>query len=64
MPFALVTREWKHANQSIPASKRSLLMRSDGTFPAVRGISLGTNFSSAQDASQYVLILRYENIHH
>ena len=51
MPFALVTRMWTHQNQSIPASKRALLTRRDGTTPTVKGISLSTDFSQG-DPSQ------------
>ena len=47
MPFALVTRMWTHRNQSIPASKRSLIKRQDGADPVVSGIALGTDFSTA-----------------
>ncbi|EJF58506.1 hypothetical protein DICSQDRAFT_172861 [Dichomitus squalens LYAD-421 SS1] len=51
VPFALVTRMWTHQDQSIPANKRALLTRRDGTTPTVKGISLSTNFSQA-DPSQ------------
>ncbi|TFK84342.1 hypothetical protein K466DRAFT_602089 [Polyporus arcularius HHB13444] len=46
MPFAVVTREWVHEDQSIPASKRSLLVRRDGSQPTVKGISLATDFAA------------------
>ncbi|KAI8969672.1 hypothetical protein BD414DRAFT_428107 [Trametes punicea] len=44
-PFALVTREWVHQDQSIPASKRSKIVRRDGSQPVVKGMSLATNFA-------------------
>ncbi|OSD05577.1 hypothetical protein PYCCODRAFT_1464936 [Trametes coccinea BRFM310] len=43
-PFALVTREWVHQDQSIPASKRSQIVRRDGSQPVVKGMSLATSF--------------------
>ena len=46
MPFALVGREWVHADQSIPASKRSKIVRRDGSQPVVKGIALTTDFAS------------------
>ncbi|OJT15610.1 hypothetical protein TRAPUB_5938 [Trametes pubescens] len=44
-PFALVTRDWVHKDQSIPASKRSSIVRRDGSDPVVKGMSLATNFA-------------------
>ncbi|KAI0757756.1 hypothetical protein C8Q80DRAFT_1092088 [Daedaleopsis nitida] len=44
MPFAVVTRQWVHQDQSIPASKRSLIKR--GTDATVKGISLATDFAA------------------
>ncbi|KAI0638754.1 hypothetical protein C8Q77DRAFT_1151788 [Trametes polyzona] len=44
-PFALVTREWTHQDQSIPANKRSAIVRRDGSQPTVKGMSLATNWS-------------------
>ncbi|KAH9920540.1 uncharacterized protein BXZ73DRAFT_104666 [Epithele typhae] len=47
MPFALVLSVWDHEDQSIPASKRSLLTRRNGTDPIVKGMSLSTQFADA-----------------
>ena len=44
IPFAVVTRQWVHKNQSIPHDKRSLIKR--GTNPAVMGINLATDFAA------------------
>lgn len=44
MPFAVVTRQWIHQDQSIPATKRSLIKR--GTTPTVKGIALATDFAA------------------
>lgn len=46
VPFAVVTRQWVHKDQSIPASKRSLVVRRDGSQPTVKGIRLATNFAA------------------
>ncbi|KAM5537487.1 hypothetical protein V8D89_008814 [Ganoderma adspersum] len=51
-PFAVVTRVWNHTDQSIPASKRSLLGRRGGSERPVQGITLSTDFS-AINASQH-----------
>ena len=53
-PFAVVTRVWNHTDQSVPASKRSLLGRRDGPQMLVQGINLSTDFA-ATNTSQYVL---------
>ncbi|KAH9855724.1 hypothetical protein C2E23DRAFT_723644 [Lenzites betulinus] len=44
-PFAMITKEWVHKDQSIPASKRSSIVRRDGSQPVVKGMTLSTNFS-------------------
>ncbi|PIL27868.1 hypothetical protein GSI_09990 [Ganoderma sinense ZZ0214-1] len=46
-PFAVVTRVWDHDNQSIPPSARSLLERRGSPQRSVQGISLSTDFASA-----------------
>ncbi|KAI0653807.1 hypothetical protein C8Q70DRAFT_1048306 [Cubamyces menziesii] len=46
-PFALVTREWTHQDQSIPATVQSKISRRDGSQPVVKGMSLATNFADA-----------------
>ncbi|KAI0364910.1 hypothetical protein BV20DRAFT_973864 [Pilatotrama ljubarskyi] len=51
-PFALVTREWVHQDQSIPASKRSSIVRRDGSQPVVKGMSLATNFADVDASAQ------------
>lgn len=43
-PFAVVTRQWVHEDQSIPLSKRHLIKR--GEDAVVKGISLATNFAA------------------
>ncbi|KAI0820581.1 hypothetical protein BC628DRAFT_1396212 [Trametes gibbosa] len=55
-PFALVTREWVHKDQSIPASKRSSIVRRDGTEPIVKGMSLATNFDEDVQANGNVTL--------
>nr|VWP02189.1 Nucleosome assembly protein 1 [Ganoderma boninense] len=52
VPFALVTRHWVHQNQSIPANKRSLLIRRDGSTPKVMGTTLSTAFAKGDHASK------------
>ncbi len=49
-PFALVTRVWVHDDQSIPASRRSLLERRDDPQRLVQGISLSTDFASTNSS--------------
>ena len=56
MPFALVTRHWVHQNQSIPASKRSLLARRDGSNPKVMGATLSTAFANGDHNSKSVVL--------
>ncbi|KAI0668758.1 hypothetical protein C8Q78DRAFT_245368 [Trametes maxima] len=46
VPFAVVTRDWVHKDQSISASKRSAIVRRDGSQPVVKGMSLATNWSA------------------
>ncbi|PIL27869.1 hypothetical protein GSI_09991 [Ganoderma sinense ZZ0214-1] len=45
-PFAVVTRVWNHTDQSIPASRRSLLERRGVPQRPVQGISLSTDFAA------------------
>ncbi|KAM5537489.1 hypothetical protein V8D89_008816 [Ganoderma adspersum] len=45
-PFAVVTRVWNHTDESIPASRRSLLERRGTSQPLVQGISLSTDFAT------------------
>ncbi|PIL30042.1 hypothetical protein GSI_07954 [Ganoderma sinense ZZ0214-1] len=45
-PFAVVTRLWNHSDQSIPASRRSLLERRGGPQRLVQGVSLSTDFAA------------------
>ena len=52
MPFAIVGREWVHQDQSIPASKRSKILRRDGSKPVVKGIALSTNYSAVDASSK------------
>ncbi|KAI1787663.1 hypothetical protein LXA43DRAFT_703234 [Ganoderma leucocontextum] len=52
VPFALVTRHWVHANQSIPANKRSLLTRRDGSTPKVMGTTLSTAFANGNHTAK------------
>ncbi|EJF58503.1 hypothetical protein BD309DRAFT_875012 [Dichomitus squalens] len=45
-PFAIVTRFWDHANQTIPTSKQSLFERREDPWQrTVNGISLSTDFA-------------------
>ncbi|KAM5537467.1 hypothetical protein V8D89_008794 [Ganoderma adspersum] len=46
--FAFVVREWDHEDQSIPESKRSALVRRDGTMPAVKGMSLASKLEQPE----------------
>ncbi|KAM5542321.1 hypothetical protein V8D89_004194 [Ganoderma adspersum] len=52
VPFALVTRHWVHEDQSIPADKRSLLTRRDGSNPKVMGATLSTTFANGDHNSK------------
>ncbi|PIL27872.1 hypothetical protein GSI_09994 [Ganoderma sinense ZZ0214-1] len=51
-PFAVVSRIWKHTDQSIPASRRSVLQRRGGPQSSVQGITLSTDFA-ATNTSQH-----------
>ncbi|KAJ7617398.1 hypothetical protein FB45DRAFT_225452, partial [Roridomyces roridus] len=47
-PFALVTRDWVHQNQTLPAELVRKLRRRDGdgaALPPVKGLSIDANFS-------------------
>ncbi|KAH9920543.1 uncharacterized protein BXZ73DRAFT_104669 [Epithele typhae] len=46
MPFAVVGREWTHANQTIPSTLAKRIARRDGSKPTVKGIALSTDFAS------------------
>ncbi|KAI0770916.1 hypothetical protein BD413DRAFT_69883 [Trametes elegans] len=50
MPFALITREWEHENQSIPAHQLAKIVRRDGSLPVVRGMALATKFDTVDPA--------------
>ncbi|PIL30026.1 hypothetical protein GSI_07938 [Ganoderma sinense ZZ0214-1] len=52
VPFALVTRHWVHQDQSIPANKRALLTRRDGSKPKVMGTTLSTAFAKGDHNSK------------
>lgn len=54
VPFALVSDEWEHEDQTIPASKRSMIVTRDGSAPSVRGVRLVSDLSSGKNDSQYV----------
>ncbi|KAM5537468.1 hypothetical protein V8D89_008795 [Ganoderma adspersum] len=59
-PFAVVTRVWNHSDQSIPASRRSLLKRRGGPQRLVQGVSLSTDFAgtnSSQHGNVTVLVV-------
>ncbi|KAJ7474893.1 hypothetical protein FB451DRAFT_277804 [Mycena latifolia] len=49
--FARVTRDWVHANQTLPPALARRLQRRDGALPEVKGLSIDTDFNSV-DASQ------------
>ena len=53
MPFARVSREWMHENQTVPDSVKAQMRRRDDGDSTVRGVSLDTNFA-AVDPNQYV----------
>ncbi|KAJ7708174.1 hypothetical protein B0H17DRAFT_971719 [Mycena rosella] len=44
--FARVTRDWVHANQTLPAELASKLRRRDGELPEVKGLSIDADFDS------------------
>lgn len=44
MPFARVSSEWAHDNQTAPEEVAKKLRRRGDFFPSVRGISLDTEF--------------------
>ncbi|KAJ7087914.1 hypothetical protein B0H15DRAFT_293530 [Mycena belliarum] len=48
--FARVSRNWVHANQTLPPALARRLQRRDGELPSVQGLSIDANFDSASQA--------------
>lgn len=44
MPFARISSEWSHENQTVPDEVAKKLRRRGDSSPSVRGISLDTEF--------------------
>lgn len=58
VPFAIVNREWTHADQDIPLAKRSkMVRRQDGGVPIVKGLALSTDLGSAGTGQGNVSLL-------
>jgi hypothetical protein len=58
MPFAMISKLWVHANQSIPASAKSKIARRDDATPTVQGLSVDMNFPTTPKSGNVSLYIQ------
>jgi hypothetical protein len=58
MPFAMISKSWVHADQSIPASMKAKIARRDGATTTVHGLSVDMKFLTTPKSGNVSLFIQ------